>query len=230
MTKKQLTEKQIKKLIKKLKDAKKKKRKQKKDATVSQRVTQKVIIGGNMKDKNEGNAGRSFPQIQFLPQTQTQNGDTQLLRDLLLRNISSPLTREVTSRVQNRPNYDLADQYGLNNNYNPYVGIITAIPQPDPQPDPQDDPQDYSPYDNTIETPIPPNQDMLNAAEKRRQLQREQNFSEDEYRNYIKKEGQRRQEQFEEEEEKIQQRELNTLKPPPQKQSTSRTFLTSSTL
>ena len=151
MAKKQLTEKQIKKLIKKLKDAKKKKRKTKRDATVSQRVTQKVIIGSNLKDKD--NAGRSFPQIQFLPQT--QNGDTQLLRDLLLRNISSPLTREVTSRVQNRPNYDLADQYGLNNNYNPYVGIITAIP--DPQPNPQPDPQD----DNTIETPIPPNQDML---------------------------------------------------------------------
>ena len=128
MAKKELTEKQIKKLIKKLKDKKKKKRKTKKDALISQKVTQKVIIGSNMKDKPEQNAGRSFPQIQFLPQPQTQNMDTQLIRDLLIRNNSSPLTREVTSRVPYRPNYDLADQYGLNNNYNPYVGIIRAIP------------------------------------------------------------------------------------------------------
>lgn len=127
MPKKQLTEKQIKKLIKKLKDAKKKKKKTKKDALISQKVTQKVIIGSNIKDKNESNAGRSFPQIQFLPQ---QNMDTQLLRDLLLKTNSSPLTREVTSRVENRPNYDLADQYGLNNNYNPfYSGYIQSMGQ-----------------------------------------------------------------------------------------------------
>ena len=215
MPKKELTEKQIKKLIKKLKDKKKKKRKTKKDALISQKVTQKVIIGGSTKP--EQNAGRSFPQIQFLPQPQTQNMDTQLIRDLLIRNNSSPLTREVTSRVPYRPNYDLADQYGLNNNYNPYVGIIRAIPQPDPQPepqpDPQPDPQDYFAYDNEIETPIPKNQNMLNSAEQRRQ-------QDDLYKNYIKEEGQRRQEQFEKEEEKIQQTEFNTLKPPPQKQST----------
>ena len=75
MAKKEISKKQIKQLIKKLKDAKKKKRKTKKDATVSQRVTQKVIIGSNLKDKNDGDAGRSFPQIQFIPQ---QNIDTQI--------------------------------------------------------------------------------------------------------------------------------------------------------
>jgi len=53
---KTLTEQKLKKLIKKLKDAKKKKRKQKRDALISQRVTQKVIIGGNAKP--ESNAGR----------------------------------------------------------------------------------------------------------------------------------------------------------------------------
>ena len=93
MAKKQLTEKKIKKLIKKLKDAKKKKRKTKRDATVSQKVSQKVIIGSNIKDKNEGNAGRSFPIVQFLPQPQIQNSDTQLLRDLLLRNNLPPLNK-----------------------------------------------------------------------------------------------------------------------------------------
>ena len=96
MPKKQLTEKQIKKLIKKLKDAKKKKRKTKRDATVSQKVTQKVIIGSNMKDKNEGNAGRSFPQIQFLPQTQTQNGDTLYIR-LSLYSFIKGITDDIMS-------------------------------------------------------------------------------------------------------------------------------------
>lgn len=115
MPKKELTEKQIKKLIKKLKDKKKKKRKTKKDALISQKVTQKVIIGGSTKP--EQNAGRSFPQIQFLPQ---QNMDTQLLRDLLIRNNSSPLTRDVVSKVPYRPNYDTSDQYGLSYNDNTF--------------------------------------------------------------------------------------------------------------
>ena len=127
---KTLTEQKLKKLIKKLKDAKKKKRKQKRDALISQKVTQKVIIGSNVKDKTESNAGRSFPQIQFLPQPQTQNGDTQLLRDLLLRNKLSPLTRENISRVPYKPSYDLGDQAGLNYNYNPYnSGNIGSQPQ-----------------------------------------------------------------------------------------------------
>jgi hypothetical protein len=117
MAKKELSEKKLKKLIKKLKDTKKKKRTQKKDATVSQRVTQKVIIGSNIKDKNDGNAGRSFPIVQFLPQ---QNMDTQLLRDLLLRNNSSPLTREVVSKVPYKPSYDTSDQYGLQYNDNTF--------------------------------------------------------------------------------------------------------------
>lgn len=118
MAKKELSKKQIKQLIKKLKDAKKKKRKTKKDATVSQRVTQKVIIGSNLKDKNDGNAGRSFPVVQFLPQ---QNMDTQLIRDLLLRSNSSPLTRDVVSRVPYKPSYDTSDQYGLTYNENPFI-------------------------------------------------------------------------------------------------------------
>ena len=127
MPKKELSQKQHKKLIKKLKDAKKKKRRQKKDATVSQRVTQKVIIGSNIKDKNDGNAGRSFPVVQFLPQ---QNMDTQLLRDLLLRNNSSPLTREVVSKVPYKPSYDTSDQYGLTYNDNTfYSGSIPSIGQ-----------------------------------------------------------------------------------------------------
>jgi hypothetical protein len=114
-------------LIKKLKDAKKKKKKQKKDATVSQRVTQKVIIGSNLKDKNDGNAGRSFPVVQFLPQ---QNMDTQLLRDLLLRSNSSPLTRDVVSRVPYKPSYDTSDQYGLTYNDNTfYSGSIPSMGQ-----------------------------------------------------------------------------------------------------
>ena len=124
---KTLTEQKLKKLIKKLKDAKKKKRKQKRDALISQRVTQKVIIGGGS-GKPESNTGRSFPQIQFLPQPQIQNGDTQLLREIFLRNNLSPLTRPPISRVPNRPNYDLADQYGLNDNYNPYNSGLGTQP------------------------------------------------------------------------------------------------------
>ena len=125
---KTLTEQKLKKLIKKLKDAKKKKRKQKKDALISQRVTQKSIIGGSAKP--ESNAGRSFPIVQFLPQPQIQNGDTQLLREIFLRNNLSPLTRENISRVPYKPSYDLGDQYGLNDNYNPYnSGSIGSQPQ-----------------------------------------------------------------------------------------------------
>ena len=60
--------------------------------------------------------------------------------------------------------------------------------------DPQSDPQDNFAYDNEIETPIPPIKNMLNSAEQRRQ-------QDDLYKNYIKEEGQRRQEQFEKEEE-----------------------------
>ena len=103
MAKKQLTEKQYKKLIKKLKDAKKAKRKRPRNKNVNQRVSQNVIIGSNISEKKQTDAGRSFPVIQFLPQMQSQNMDTQLLRDLLLRNISSPLTKEVKSRVPYRP-------------------------------------------------------------------------------------------------------------------------------
>ena len=127
---KTLTEQKLKKLIKKLKDAKKKKRKQKKDALISQKVTQKIIIGSNVKDKTETNAGRSFPIVQFLPQPQTQNSDTQLLRDLLLRNNLSPLTRTIVSKVPYKPSYDLGDQAGLEYNYNPYnSGSIGFQPQ-----------------------------------------------------------------------------------------------------
>jgi hypothetical protein len=105
----------LKKVIKKLKEAKKKKRKQKRDQGVTQKVSQKVIIGRNLKGKGESeNVGRAFPQIQFLPQTQSQSLDTQLLRDLLLQKNSSPLTRPVRESVSIRPSYDLADQYGLN--------------------------------------------------------------------------------------------------------------------
>jgi hypothetical protein len=157
MPKKELSEKQLKKLIKKLKDAKKKKRKTKKDATVSQKVTQKIVIGSNIKDKNEGNAGRSFPVIQFLPQ---QNMDTQLLRDLLLRSNSSPLTREVTSKVPYRPTYDLSDQYGLNYNDNPFysgsVGNSNNNEQSDNISDisefTSDNPSDISEF--TYDTPL----------------------------------------------------------------------------
>ena len=128
MAKKQLTEQKLKKLIKKLKDAKKKKRKQKRDALISQRVTQKVIIGGRAKP--ESNTGRSFPQVQFLPQPQIQNGDTQLLREIFLRNNLSPLIRPPISRVPYKPSYDLGDQYGLNYNDNPYnSGSIGSQPQ-----------------------------------------------------------------------------------------------------
>ena len=114
MPKKQLTEKQYKKLLQKIKDAKKAKRKRRQNKNVNQRVSQNVIIGSNIGEKKQTDAGRSFPQIQFLPQMQSQNMDTQLLRDLILRVNSSPLTREVTSRVPYRPSYDLGDQYGLN--------------------------------------------------------------------------------------------------------------------
>ena len=127
MAKKQLTEKQYKKLIKKLKDAKKAKRKRPRNKNVNQRVSQNVIIGSNISEKKQTDAGRSFPVIQFLPQMQSQNMDTQLLRDLLLRNISSPLTKEVTSRVPYRPSYDLGDQYGLNLD-NP---VNLGIPRPE---------------------------------------------------------------------------------------------------
>jgi len=105
----------LKKVIKKLKEAKKKRRKQKRNDGVTQKVSQKIVIGGNLKEnKATENVGRSFPQIQFLPQTQSQSLDTQLLRDLLLQKNSSPLTRPVKDSVSVKPSYDLADQYGLN--------------------------------------------------------------------------------------------------------------------
>jgi hypothetical protein len=105
----------LKKVIKKLKEAKKRKRKQRRNDGVTQKVSQKVIIGSNVKEnKATENVGRSFPQIQFLPQTQSQSFDTQLLRDLLLQKNSSPLTRPVKESVSVKPSYDLADQYGLN--------------------------------------------------------------------------------------------------------------------
>ena len=104
---------------------------------MSQKVTQKVIIGGSAKP--ESNAGRSFPQIQFLPQPQIQNGDTQLLRELFLRNNLSPLTRTPISRVPYKPNYDLGDQSGLEYNYNQYVGSITSLQPPQDNQDNQSD-------------------------------------------------------------------------------------------
>lgn len=106
----------LKKLIKKLKEAKKTRRKRKRDEGITQKVSQKVIIG-NLKEEKKGATeyvGRSFPQIQFIPQTQSQSIDTLLLRDLLLQKNMSPLTRPVESRVPYRQLYDLGDQYGLN--------------------------------------------------------------------------------------------------------------------
>ena len=138
MPKKQLTEKQYKKLLQKIKDAKKAKRKRRQNKNVNQRVSQNVIISSNIGGKKQTDAGRSFPQIQFLPQMQSQNMDTQLLRDLLLRVNSSPLTREVTSRVPYRPSYDLGDQYGLNIDNPVNLGI------PRPEYDSQTDVSDIS--------------------------------------------------------------------------------------
>ena len=119
----------MKKVIKKLKDAKKRKRKQRRNESISQRVSQKVIIGGNLKGKGESeNVGRSFPQIQFLPQTQSQSLDTQLLRDLLLQKNMSPLTREVKESVSIRPSYDLADQYGIGLDNPVRLGVEVPVP------------------------------------------------------------------------------------------------------
>jgi len=124
----------LKKIVKKLKEAKKRKRKQRRNDGVTQKVSQKVIIGSNVKEnKATENVGRSFPQIQFLPQTQSQSLDTQLLRDLLLQKNMSPLTREVKESVSIRPSYDLADQYGLNLNTPVTLGLQTepvSVPIP----------------------------------------------------------------------------------------------------
>jgi hypothetical protein len=103
----------LKKVIKKLKEQKKKRKKQKRDQGITQKVSQKVVIGSNIKDKTDSNVGRSFPQIQFLPQTQSQSFDSQLLRELLLQKNMSPLTRPVKESVSIKPGYDLADQYGI---------------------------------------------------------------------------------------------------------------------
>jgi len=119
----------LKKVIKKLKEAKKRKRKINRDESVTQKVSQKVVIGGNLKGKGETeNVGRSFPQIQFLPQTQSQGLDTQLFRDLLLQKNMSPLTRPVKESVSVKPSYDLADQYGLNLNTPVRLGVEVPVP------------------------------------------------------------------------------------------------------
>ena len=55
MPKKQLTEKQYKKLLQKIKDVKKAKRKRRQNKNVNQRVSQNVIIGSNIGEKKTKN-------------------------------------------------------------------------------------------------------------------------------------------------------------------------------
>jgi hypothetical protein len=122
----------LKKVIKQLKEAKKAKRKRRGDKGITQKVSQKVVIGSDVvKNKNEGNVGRSFPQIQFLPQAQTQTLDTQLLREFLLQKNMSPLTRPVEQKTQKTKTfYDLADQYGLGLDNPVTLGVQVPVTEP----------------------------------------------------------------------------------------------------
>ena len=99
---------------------------------ITQKVSQKVVIGSDVvKNNNEGNVGRSFPQIQFLPQAQTQTLDTQLLREFLLQKNMSPLTRPVEQKTQKTKTfYDLADQYGLGLDNPVTLGVQVPVTEP----------------------------------------------------------------------------------------------------
>jgi hypothetical protein len=96
----------LRKLVKELKSKRKRK------SGVSQKVSQKVIIGNK---PFSGDAGRNFPQIQFLQQPQPQMIDTQLLREFFTQKNMSPLTRPVLPTAVQNPNnyYSLSDQYGI---------------------------------------------------------------------------------------------------------------------
>jgi hypothetical protein len=159
----------LKKIVKKLKEAKKRKRKQRRNDGVTQKVSQKVIIGSNVKEnKATENVGRSFPQIQFLPQTQSQSLDTQLLRDLLLQKNMSPLTREVKESVSIRPSYDLADQYGLNLNTPVTLGLQTepvSVPVPPTTNNNIELPRFDDDSNNTDIVTLEPQQQIMNDEE-----------------------------------------------------------------